>query len=102
MQSADTLNDVCRDVHNNIPHFMLSQKSFLHACFKRNTKLGERSVQSCKDFTDIVVISIVSHMSDADDFACKYIKRTGKHDVVVIFDTIEDGVAVVPSGIRIP
>lgn len=28
MKSADTLNDVCRDVHNNIPHFILSQKIF--------------------------------------------------------------------------
>jgi len=27
-KSADTLNDVCRDVHNNIPHFILSQKIF--------------------------------------------------------------------------
>lgn len=54
--------------------------------------------RSDKDFTDIIEISIVSHMSNADDFACKNIKRTGKHDVVVLFDTIEDGGAVVPSG----
>ena len=65
-------------------------EDLFHACFKWNTKSGERSVQSSKDLTNIVVICIVSHMSNADDFTGKYIKRTCEHDVVVIFDTIKD------------
>ena len=68
---------------------MLSQKIFSMLAFSGTPSLA--SVQSGKDFADIVEISIVSHMSNADDFACKNIKRTGKHNIVIVFDTIEDG-----------
>ena len=48
MKFADTLNDVCRDVHNNIPHFMLSQKIFSMLAFSGTPSLASVPSRAAK------------------------------------------------------